>query len=83
MGCHDFLQRTFLTQGLNLSLLPLLHWQANSLPLNHLGSPHARLEQGEKTLFPTASVTLVITIYAADIAAASALWADVRTNQMS
>ena len=26
----------FLTQGLNLYLL---HWQADSLPLNHLGSP--------------------------------------------
>ena len=26
------------TQGLNLSFLPLLHWQAVSLPLRHLGS---------------------------------------------
>ena len=26
----------FLTQGLNLSLLCLLHWQADSLPLNYL-----------------------------------------------
>ena len=30
------LQRIFLTQRLNLHLL---HWQANSLPLSHLGSP--------------------------------------------
>ena len=29
----------FPTQGLNLHLLCLLHWQANSLPLCHLGSP--------------------------------------------
>ena len=29
----------FLTQGLNLCLLHLLHWLADSLPLCHLGSP--------------------------------------------
>ena len=29
----------FPTQGLNLSLLHLLHWQVISLPLCHLGSP--------------------------------------------
>ena len=28
----------FLTQGLNWCLLSLLHWQADSLPLHHLGS---------------------------------------------
>jgi len=27
------------TQGLNLCLLRLLHWQMGSVPLNHLGSP--------------------------------------------
>ena len=32
----------FLTQGLNPHLLHLLHWQADSLPLCHLGSPHQR-----------------------------------------
>ena len=31
--------RGFLTQGSNLYLLCLLHWQAESLPLSHLGSP--------------------------------------------
>ena len=36
MGCHFLLQGTFLTQGLNPHLL---HWQAESLPLSHLGSP--------------------------------------------
>ena len=28
------------TQGSNLCLLCLLHWQADSLPLHHLGSPN-------------------------------------------
>ena len=38
MGCH-FLLQGILTQGSNLGLLHLLHWQANSLPFCHLGSP--------------------------------------------
>ena len=29
-----------LTQGLYLCLLSLLHWQADSLPLGHLGIPN-------------------------------------------
>ena len=36
VGCHLLLQGIFLTQGSNLCLL---HWQAGSLPLSHLGSP--------------------------------------------
>ena len=39
MGCHALLQGIFLTQGLNLHLLHLLHWQVGSLPQSHLGSP--------------------------------------------
>ena len=35
-GCHFFLQGIFLTQGSNPHLL---HWQADSLPQSHLGSP--------------------------------------------
>ena len=35
-GCHFFLQGVFLTQGSNRHLL---HWQADSLPPSHLGSP--------------------------------------------
>ena len=31
-GCHALLQGIFLTQGLNLRLLCLLHWQVDSLP---------------------------------------------------
>ena len=37
VGCHFHLQGIFPTQGLNLHLLLLLHWQAESLPLCHLG----------------------------------------------
>ena len=33
MGCHALLQGIFPTQGWNLSLLCLLHWQSGSLPL--------------------------------------------------
>ena len=34
----SFFQRMFPTQEPNLHLLCLLHWQADSLPLSHLGS---------------------------------------------
>ena len=37
--CHFLLQGIFLTQGSNPHLLCLLRWQADSLPLSHLGSP--------------------------------------------
>ena len=40
VGCHFLLQGIFLTQGLNLHLLRLLHWQADSLLLHYLGSPY-------------------------------------------
>ena len=36
VGCHFFLQGIFPTQRLNPHLLCLLHWQVDSLPLNHL-----------------------------------------------
>ena len=36
MGCHFLLHGIFPTQGLNLCLLHLMHWQADSLPLSHL-----------------------------------------------
>ena len=36
-GCHFLLQRIFLTQESNPSLLGLLRWQADSWPLCHLG----------------------------------------------
>ena len=39
VGCHFLLQGIFPNQGLNPGLLCLWHWQADSLPLCHLGSP--------------------------------------------
>ena len=39
VDCHFLLQGIFSTQGLNPCLSRLLHWQADSLPLRHLGSP--------------------------------------------
>ena len=33
LGCHILLLEIFLTQGSNLRLLSLLHWQVGSLPL--------------------------------------------------
>ena len=36
VGCHFLLQGVFLIQGLNPHLL---HWQVDSSPLSHLGSP--------------------------------------------
>ena len=39
VGCHALLQGIFLTQGLNLHFLCLLHWQAGSLPLVPPGEP--------------------------------------------
>ena len=39
VGCHFPLQAIFPTQGSNLHLLCLLHWQADFLLLSRLGSP--------------------------------------------
>ena len=39
MGCCALLQGIFLTQGWNLCLLCLLHWQVGSLPLAHSSLP--------------------------------------------
>ena len=39
VDCHFLLHGIFLAQGLNLCLLGHLHWQTDSLPLSHLGSP--------------------------------------------
>ena len=41
VGCHFLLQGIFWTQGSNLSLLSLLHWQTGSLPLVPPGVPRA------------------------------------------
>ena len=52
VGCHFLLQGVFLTQESNL---PLLHWQADSLPLSHLGSSFAWVENA-LLMFPDPSV---------------------------
>ena len=39
LGCHFLFQGIFLTQGSNLGLLRLLHWQVDFSPLCNLGSP--------------------------------------------
>ena len=50
--CHFLLQGIFPTQGLNPRLLSLLHWQADSLPLHHLGSPFPLSRLGISKGFP-------------------------------
>ena len=42
--CHILLQGIFPTQGSNLCLLCLLHWQAGSLPLAPSGKPNVIYE---------------------------------------
>ena len=42
VGSHSLLQRIFQTQGLNLSLLCLLHWQLGSFPLAPPGKKIAK-----------------------------------------
>ena len=39
VGCQFLLLGIFPIQESNPHLLPLLHWQAESSPLHHLGSP--------------------------------------------
>ena len=57
VGCHCLLQGIFPTQGSNLCLLHLLHWQASSLPLAPPGSSrcvhththtHTHTQHGER-----------------------------------
>ena len=50
VGCHALLQGTLLTQGSNLPLFCLLHWQVGSLPLAPPG----------KLLFPYAQELISI-----------------------
>ena len=54
VGCHALLQGIFLTQGLNLCLLRLLHW--HSLPLVPPGKP-CTYNRGHKVIaiIPTMS----------------------------
>ena len=49
VGCHAVLQGLFPTQGSNLHLLHLLHWQAGSLPLALPGKPKSYTKKEKKT----------------------------------
>ena len=49
--CHILLQVIFLTQGLNLSLLRLLHWQADSLTTEPPGKPHGEVIDNNILMF--------------------------------
>ena len=52
---HLLFQGIFPTQGLNLRFLCLLNWQADSLPLSHLGNPGKESGEkagGSKVLYP-------------------------------
>ena len=44
VGCHALFQEIFLTQGSNLCLLCLLHWQTGSLPPGKPMNVHGRLQ---------------------------------------
>ena len=58
VGCHFLLQGIFSTQGSSLCLRHLLHWQAGSLPLRHLGSPHTTLDLSQEVF-----CLLLLTVY--------------------
>ena len=47
VGCHFLLQGIFTIQGLNLHLLRLLHWQADSLPVVPSGRSKYRQTKGQ------------------------------------
>ena len=49
VGCHALLQGLFPTQGLNLHLVSLLHWQVDSLPLAPRGTPQLPSHNARKT----------------------------------
>ena len=58
VGCHFLSQRIFLTQGLNLRLLCLLHWQAHSLSSGPPGNPIYYFSVSAKVSFGSLSISL-------------------------
>ena len=54
VGCYFPLQGIFPTQRSNSRLLHLPHWQADSLPLRHLESPHDK-----HSVFKSRDITLL------------------------
>ena len=59
MGCDHLLQGIFPTQGSNLCLL---NWQADSLPLSHLGSPQNK-QNRNCVIVLMSDMTLHTTVY--------------------
>ena len=56
VSCHALLQGIFSTQGSNLSLLGLLHWEVGSLPTGTAEKPfiyHLHAKSLQLCLFPT------------------------------
>ena len=56
-GCHALLQGIFLTQGSNLSLFCILHWQVGSLPLAPPGMPRNWESVSDRFVLPSFSMT--------------------------
>ena len=54
-GCHFLLQGIFPTQGSNPCLL---HWQVDSLPLSHEGSPRRYLYRDKPSLYLLSCVSV-------------------------
>ena len=66
LGCHSLLQGIFLTQGSNLHLLHLLHWQPGSLSTEPPGKPLLLLGRIQSnTTFDTISYpsSLISSVY--------------------
>ena len=51
VGCHALLQGIFPIRGWNPSLLYLLHWQVDSVLLNHQESPHLSVVKSDLFVF--------------------------------
>ena len=78
MDYHFLLQGIFLMQGSNQSLLHFWHWQIDSLPLCHLGSPRdegaiLNREKSMYGIFWTGSFKLLPYILLGETAAAKSL----------
>ena len=62
VGCHLLLQGIFLTQGLTLCLLHLLHSQAYSLPVTPPGKPHIKVIPYQ-TLHHTGGLSIIFHLF--------------------
>ena len=75
VGCHFLLQQIFLTQGLNLSLVCLLHCKRILYPLSHQGSPDTLLLIGFPSLevLKMGDLAFAVNLIYDPVSAASAL----------